>query len=225
MKKSFYTGYVAYIAAKLVGMDINRWLKLRQNGVVSELMTKSGIDYKINYGVDFLEIKNRASEHKLSETECSEFLDSGCRERMLLAILSYDKENVNVDKALKFCKYIVNSEIADITGTHLFGRTHIAPELGSTLIESENEFMIRCGCATISAYLINNDTLEKRYVDKIIDTLNIDDLNKSVNVRRGYERLLGAIMRKQSDYIQNIKDKVLQNLNDKALWSELELFL
>ncbi|GEM_PF-4969829 len=206
-------------------MDINRWLKLRQNGVVSELMTKSGIDYDINYGVDFLEIKNRASVIKLTEYEQTEFLRSGCREKMLLIMLSFNRDQLSIEKASELIKFIINSEIADITGTHLFGKTTLAPEIGNILIESENELLVRCGCATISAYLINKGTLEDRYINKIINNLRSEPLKKSVNVRKGYERLLGTIIRKHPDYIKLIKQKILQNLNDYALWSELELFL
>jgi 3-methyladenine DNA glycosylase AlkD len=79
--------------------DIKKKLRLRMNGVASAAMRKSGLDYKVNFGLDASSIREVASNYKPDVTLAERLWAENARECKILATLLYPKEAFTTEKA------------------------------------------------------------------------------------------------------------------------------
>jgi 3-methyladenine DNA glycosylase AlkD len=79
--------------------DIKKKLRLRMNGVASAAMRKSGLDYKINFGLDAFNIREVASNYKPDATLAERLWAENIRECKILATLLYPKDSFTAEKA------------------------------------------------------------------------------------------------------------------------------
>ena len=74
-------------------------LRLRMNGTVSAAMRKSGLDYKLNFGLDASSIREIAARHQPNELLAEKLWQENSRECKILATLLYPKSTFTTDHA------------------------------------------------------------------------------------------------------------------------------
>jgi 3-methyladenine DNA glycosylase AlkD len=79
--------------------DIKKRLRLRMNGVASTAMRNSGMNYKVNFGLDASSIREVASNYEPDETLAERLWAENTRECKILATLLYPKEAFTAEKA------------------------------------------------------------------------------------------------------------------------------
>ena len=93
--------------------EIRKLLRLRMNGEVSASMRKLGLDYKINFGLDAISIKEIASRY-IPDTILSEALwAESSREGKILATLLYPKNEFSSQKADEWIDGCFTTELAE----------------------------------------------------------------------------------------------------------------
>jgi len=137
-------------------MDVSVWLKLRQNGVVSDSMTKAGVKYELNYGVSLLEIKRYSLESNFSDEDLANFWKSGVREKMIICTYSFPLKDIDINFAHELAKGFRNFEIVDLTAVNLLCKCDNAFNIALDYIKSNSEMTKRCGFVILSR-LFNSD--------------------------------------------------------------------
>lgn len=91
---------------------IKQSLRLSMNGIVSAHQRKSGLDYKINFGVEIPRIKSIAAEYKPCKELSEALWQENIRESKLLAIFLLPKKDYSA-VAEKWIAETTFTEIAD----------------------------------------------------------------------------------------------------------------
>lgn len=104
-------------------------LRLSMNGIVSTSMREKGMDYKLNFGVDILRLRQIAQKYT-SGIELAEMLwKENTRELKILATMLYPPASLTAETADRWCVEIPNQEIREQACINLFQRCPDAPQM------------------------------------------------------------------------------------------------
>ena len=108
-----------------------------RNGVVADVLRRSGMPYKVIFGVDLPSLtyiaRKTGYDSELAETL---WADRNVRESRLLAAYLFDPAELPIERALQLCEDVQTSEEADIMAfrllRHLPYRYQLSEQLKST---------------------------------------------------------------------------------------------
>lgn len=106
--------------------QILRSIKLRQSGEVAEAMNKSGISYKMNWGVSLLDLKDIAQNFERDHLLALKLWNKQWRETMILATLLDEPDEVTEEQMDFWTKSFENTEIAEQASTNLWVKSKFA---------------------------------------------------------------------------------------------------
>lgn len=136
------------------------------NGVASTSMREHGLEYKLNFGVSILKIKEIATgytpHNQLAETLWLE----GTRELKILATLLYPVDEFSQDIAQRWVTQIPNQEIRELLCMNLLQKLSYGEDIAHEWATSENQdirltgywLLVRC-IITKEAVVVELDTL------------------------------------------------------------------
>ncbi len=103
-----------------------RQIKLRKNGDVSISMKKQGIEYKLNWGVSVVELRELARELKPDHLLALKLWNKKWRETMILATLLDEPDKVTEEQMDFWTKSFENREIAEQASANIWVKTKFA---------------------------------------------------------------------------------------------------
>jgi hypothetical protein len=103
-----------------------RQIKLRKNGEISTSMKRQGIEYKQNWGVSVVELRDLAKNYKPDHLLALKLWNKQWRETMILATLLDEPEKVTEEQMDFWTKSFENREIAEQASTNLWVKTKFA---------------------------------------------------------------------------------------------------
>jgi 3-methyladenine DNA glycosylase AlkD len=103
-----------------------RQIKLRKNGEISMSMKRQGIEYKLNWGVSVVEMRELAKEIKPDHLLALKLWNKQWRETMILATLLDETEKVTEEQMDFWTKSFENREIAEQASANLWVKTKFA---------------------------------------------------------------------------------------------------
>ncbi|MBW6533768.1 MAG: DNA alkylation repair protein [Mariniphaga sp.] len=106
--------------------NLLRQVKLRKNGDVSNSMKRQGIDYKLNWGVSVVELRELAKEIKPDHLLALKLWNKQWRETMILGTLLDEPEKVTEEQMDFWTKSFENREIAEQASANLWVKTKFA---------------------------------------------------------------------------------------------------
>lgn len=153
-------------------------INLRKNGVASDSMKEAGLNYKVNFGVSLVDLRNLAKSYKYNNILASLLWDKGWRETYILATLIADPKTLNTLELNRWLDEIPNSEVAEQLGNNILAQIDNG-ELLKILVQSPDNlkrftafkafsrmFLLKqFAHKTLFVELVNNDLLipsEKR---------------------------------------------------------------
>ena len=95
-------------------------IKSRKNGEVSEAMINQGFNYKLNWGVSILDLREIAGMFQKNHLLALKLWNKQWRETMILATLLDDPKKVTEEQMDFWTKTFENSEIAEQASTNLW---------------------------------------------------------------------------------------------------------
>lgn len=101
-------------------------IKSLKNGDVSDLMKEKGINYKLNWGVSLVELRNVAQSLEQDHLLALKLWNKQWRETMILAALLDEPVKVTEEQMDFWTKSFENTEIAEIVSTHLWVKSKFA---------------------------------------------------------------------------------------------------
>lgn len=116
--------------------DIKRKIRLSMNGIVSDQMEKSGICYKLNYGVTIPRIKEIASGYAPNHDLAQHLWKLKIRETMIIATLLEPIDKFTIEMAHSWTDSFNQIEIIEQTNMNLFCKLPFANLLALEWIQS-----------------------------------------------------------------------------------------
>lgn len=117
---------------------IKHQFRLRMNGPVAASMREKGINYKVNFGLTYPQIREIASRLRPDEQLAGELWKEDIRESKILATLLFPPEQMTRREADRWLTEIPYPEIADYAVMNLFSRLSFAPDFMIECVKSEN---------------------------------------------------------------------------------------
>lgn len=121
--------------------DIRRKIRLSMNGVVADKMTKDGIIYKKNYGVDIPRIREIAKAYSQNKDLAHRLWALQIRETMIIATILQPVESFTEEMAEEWLVSINQTEIVEQTCMNLFSKLPYAAKLCMKWIESDDKWV------------------------------------------------------------------------------------
>jgi len=101
-------------------------IKLLRNGDIADAMKRTGIEYKMNWGVSLVILRQMAREFELDHILALKLWNKQWRETSILATLLDEPDKVNEEQMDYWTKTFENGEIAELASTHLWVKSKFA---------------------------------------------------------------------------------------------------
>ena len=131
-------------------MEIKRSFRLLMSGPTSQSMRDKGIEYKINWGVPFVELKKMATEYGKDYDLAIELWKENIRECKILATLIMPAEQMLPEIADLWMEQVAGQEMAEMLAFNLLQYVDYAPVIAYQWIASDkpiNEFLDQAAIA------------------------------------------------------------------------------
>ena len=148
---------------------IKRSFRQMMNGVASHSMREKGLDYHLNWGVSFIDLKKMAEEYEKDLHLAIALWKENIRECKILATLLMPPEEMTADLAELWMEQTDSQEIAEMLAFNLFQYVEEAPEWAFKWIASGEIYRQITGYAILSRLLMNGRTPDVRGIHELID--------------------------------------------------------
>jgi len=138
--------------------EIKTLLRLRMNGEVSTAMRKSGLVYKVNFGLDAFSIREIAARYQPDVLLAEKLWAENARECKILATLLHSKEAFTPEKADAWLDQCFLPELTEQLVFNLLQNLPFAPFKASEWVSQEAENR-RTGGYTLALRLILKKTI------------------------------------------------------------------
>ncbi len=101
-------------------------IKLRKSGEVADSMNQKGFNYKLNWGVSILDLRELAKQYTPDHVLALKLWNKQWRETMILATLLDDPKAVSEEQMDFWTKSFENTEIAEQASTNLWVKSKFA---------------------------------------------------------------------------------------------------
>jgi 3-methyladenine DNA glycosylase AlkD len=126
-------------AMESVLRNIRTDLRLTMNGVISTSMRDKGVNYRMNFGVDMLKIKEIAGRYEPGSTLAEVLWKEDVREMKIIATMLYPSASFSKETADRWVKQITNQEMREQACKNLFQELSFAPQLVNEWTTDEDE--------------------------------------------------------------------------------------
>ncbi len=149
--------------------EIKRSFRLVMNGVASQSMREKGVDYKINWGVSFIELKRMAARYGKNYDLAIALWKENIRECKILATLIMPEEQMMPDMVDLWMEQIDSQEMAEMAAFNLFSRLPYIPAKAFSWIASEREVCRICGYQVLARLFMKGEQPDERGINELID--------------------------------------------------------
>lgn len=194
------------------------------NGPVSQSMRERGIDYKVNFGIEYPRIKEIAAEYPVSHELAQALWKENIRECKIMAGLLQPVETFYPEIAEIWIEDMRYPELAEYTVMNLFQRLPYGSEIVFAWIADEREYFQLCGFLLMARLLgkglILNERAEAEFLDQSLASLGSEYLT----VRRA----MALALRKFAEQSESNHKKLHKLLSpylksekpEERLWAE-----
>ncbi|MFT3740497.1 MAG: DNA alkylation repair protein [Breznakibacter sp.] len=133
-------------------------INLRKNGETAEMLNRMGMNYRLNYGVSLVHIRQIAA----STPHCNELArrlwHRHIRETMIIATLIADPNTMDAEELLEWARMVHNTELAEQTSMNLFARYQEFPFLVHDFLKNNSPFIKATAYFSLAWWLRNPQT-------------------------------------------------------------------
>ncbi|MFA6831476.1 MAG: DNA alkylation repair protein [Bacteroidaceae bacterium] len=174
--------------------DIKKKLRLSMNGVISQSMRDKGLNYRINFGVEYPRIKSISSEYTPSSALATALWKSNIRECYIMATLLQPAEEFPADLCDVWIEQLPSQEVAQYMAMNLLCKLPYAPQLSFSWIADTREMYQVCGYLTIARLLIKRPLMDERSRSEFVDQLIPAALDESSAIRSAVYQVMRRFM-------------------------------
>lgn len=161
--------------------EIKAKCRLYMNGVVSQSMREKGLEYKLNFGIEYPRIKGIASAYNPDHDLAQALWKENVRECKIMAGLLQPVETFYPEIAEIWMEDMRYPELAEYTVMNLFQRLPYASEVVFCWIADEREMFQLCGFLLMTRLLMRGMVLseqaESEFLDQTLTAIEGDSLS------------------------------------------------
>lgn len=162
---------------------IKRSFRLLMNGETSKSMREKGVDYHLNWGVSFIDLKTMSADYGKDYSLAVELWKENIRECKILATLIMPPEEMAPDLAELWMEQTPTQEIAEMLAFNLFQYLDYAPAMAFEWVSNASPLYQICGYQIISRWISQYGAPDERGVCELIDQAHAALGDESVAVR------------------------------------------
>jgi len=125
-----------------------RSFRKQMDGEVSDQMKLRGIDYRLNFGINLVYLREKAKTLPQDIDFADRLWHRGIRETMILATLTAPRMEMPKEMAVEWASMVDNCELVEQTALNLFCKLPYAEELVLEWIKSDAPYMRALGYYT-----------------------------------------------------------------------------
>ena len=160
--------------------EIKSKLRLYMNGMISQSMRDKGMDYKLNFGIEYPRIKEIAAEYEPNHDLAQALWKEKIRECKIMAGLLQPVDSFYQDIAEIWIEDIHYPELAEYTVMNLFQHLPYASEVIFPWMADEREYFQVCGFLLTARLIMQglqlDDRAEAEFFDQAFTGLESDSL-------------------------------------------------
>lgn len=160
--------------------EIKSKLRLYMNGMISQSMRDKGMDYKLNFGIEYPRIKEIAAGYEPNHDLAQALWKENIRECKIMAGLLQPVDSFYQDIAEIWIEDIHYPELAEYTVMNLFQHLPYASEVIFPWMADEREYFQVCGFLLTARLIMQglqlDDRAEAEFFDQAFTGLESDSL-------------------------------------------------
>ena len=204
--------------------EIKSRFRLFMNGPVSQSMREKGMDYKVNFGIEYPRVKEIAAAYPMSHELAQALWKEDIRECKIMAGLLQPAETFYPGIAEIWIEGMRYPELAEYTVMNLFQRLPYASEVVFAWIADEREYFQLCGFLLMARLLGKGLILNERAEAEFLDQSFASVESEFLTVRRA----TALALRKFAEQSEPNRKKLHKHLSpylksekpDVRLWAE-----
>lgn len=150
-------------------MEIKRSFRLLMNGPTSQSMRAKGIDYKLNWGVPFVELKKMAQEYGKDYDLAIELWKEDIRECKILATLIMPADKMLPEITDLWMEQVQSQEMAEMLAFNLLQHVDYAPVIAYQWIADARPLYEIAGYNILARLFANGKEANERGINEILD--------------------------------------------------------
>lgn len=172
--------------------EIKRSFRFVMNGSASQSMREKGAEYKINWGVPFVELKKMAKDLGKDYDLAVALWKEDIRECKILATLVMPADCMPIEVAEIWMEQTRTQEMAEMQAFNLYQYVRYAPEIAYRWIAAEGEMCQICGYDILGRLFMRGQEPNERGINEFVDQAVTAILGSSPGVRHA---AMNAMMR------------------------------
>lgn len=171
---------------------IKQSFRLMMNGPGSQSMREKGVDYKLNWGVPFMELRRMAKELGKDYDLAIALWKEDIRECKILATLIMPAEQMPMEVAEIWMEQTHTQEMAEMQAFNLYQYVSYAPEIAYQWMASDEDVYQICGYDILGRLFMNGQEPNERGINEFLDQATTAMLSASAGVKHA---AMNAVMR------------------------------
>ena len=153
------------------------------NGVTSKSMREKGLNYKLNWGVAYTDLKEMAAEYGKDYSLAIELWKEDIRECKILATMIMPPEKMPAEVADLWLEQAPTQEIVEMLAFNLLQHLTYVPVLAYEWIASDVELKQIAGYNVLARLFMRGDLPDERGLNEVIDQAIVTFGDNSIAVR------------------------------------------
>lgn len=149
--------------------EIKRSFRLMMNGTASRSMREKGLDYHLNWGVSFMDLKQMAEEIGKAYDLAIELWKEDIRECKILATLLMPADKMPVEIAEIWMEQTQSQEMAEMQAFNLYQYVSYAPAMAYKWMASDREVNQICAYNILSRLFMKGQEPNERGIHEFLD--------------------------------------------------------
>lgn len=195
--------------------DIKSKFRLFMNGMISQSMREKGMDYKLNFGIEYPRIKEIAAGYEPNHELAQALWKENIRECKILAGLLQPVDTFYSEIADIWIEDMRYPELAEYTVMNLFQHLPYASEVVFRWMADEREYFQLCGFLLMARLLMNGQELNERAAAEFLDQAYTAVENDCMVVQKAASVALRKFARQSRDNKKTVSKQL-------GLWMKSE---
>lgn len=164
-------------------MEIKRSFRLVMNGPTSQSMRQMGMEYKLNWGVPFIELKKMAASYGKDYELAIELWKEDIRECKILATLIMPAERMLPEITEVWMEQVSSQEMAEMLAFNLLQDVDYAPVLAYQWMASDKPLYLIAGFQLLARLFTKGQEPNERGINEFLDQARVALLGDHVGVK------------------------------------------
>lgn len=149
--------------------ELKRSFRLVMNGPASTSMREKGVDYKLNWGVPFIQLKQMAKELPHDYDFAIALWKEDIRECKILATLCMPPDKMPVEVADIWMEQTHSQELAEMQAFNLYQNVSYAPKLAYRWMAQNNPIYEICAYDILGRLFMKGQEPNERGINEFLD--------------------------------------------------------